>query len=266
MKKLFILPIFALFAFNSYAAEQIPPLPVAQCAAQVPYGMPSVPSDTTTICRKAYLLNHDGNAKIAVWTAHTLTAKNAIGCLPREDAFAADQSLPKGKRAELADYLRSGYDQGHMVSNADLSWDRQAANESFYLSNMSPQLPGLNRGIWKLLETAARTHAYTNNTSVTIYAGNMWYPTSKTIGPTKVVVPDYLFKIVIDNNAKKSYAFIFPNKEGLGNDLIKFQVSVSDIENASGLSFAVPDAKNVKNTLPTFDYKKITDDKKVVCK
>jgi endonuclease G len=266
MKKLFILPIFALFAYNANAAEQVPPLAVAQCAAQVPYGMPSAPSGTSTICRKAYLLNHDGNAKIAVWTAHTLTAKNAVGCLPREDAFAADQSLARGKRAELADYLRSGYDQGHMVSNADLSWDRQAANESFYLSNMSPQLPGLNRGIWKLLETGTRAYAHKNNTSVTVYAGNMWYPTSKTIGPNKVVVPDYLFKIIIDNNSKKTFAFIFPNKEGLGNELPKFQVSVADVEKATGLVFPVPDAKTLKNALPIFDYKKIADDKKSICK
>ena len=56
MKKLFLISTFALFAYNSYAAEQIPPLPVAQCAAQVPYGMPSVPSDTSTISELAHHL------------------------------------------------------------------------------------------------------------------------------------------------------------------------------------------------------------------
>ena len=94
----------------------------------------------------------------------------------------------------------------------------------------------------------------------------MWYPTSKTIGPNKVVVPDYLFKIVIDNNSKKTFAFIFPNKEALGNDLTKFQVSVADIEKATGLTFPVPDAKMLKNAIPVFDYKKIADDKKTICK
>jgi endonuclease G len=268
MKRI-ILAAFATLTFTAslYAADvQQPPRPFTDCLTQVPYGSPNVRPNTTTICRMAYLVNHDPVAKIPAWTAHTLTANHAIGCLDREDAFAADQSLPKGQRAEVDDYVKTGYDKGHLVSNADLSWDRQAANESFYMSNMSPQLPSLNRGPWKQLETMVRAWSNEYKHSYTVYAGNIWYNTSKTIGPNKVVVPEKLFKIVIDNNTKQSIAFIMPNLAGISADVPPFQVTVSDVEKITGLTFPVPDNKQVKNAIPAANFKKVTDDKKLVCK
>jgi endonuclease G len=267
MNKLLLTTAIIISAtFSAFAAEQAPPKPLASCQAQLPYGLPTAGKGSTQICRTAYLVDHDPVAKIPVWTAHTLTKEHVMGCLPREDAFAADQSIPKGQRAELADYVKSGYDQGHLVSNADLSWDRQVANESFYLSNMSPQLPALNRGVWKLLETTVRAYTYNTGHNTTVYAGNIWYPTSKTIGPDKVVVPDFLFKIFIDNTTKQSYAFIFPNKEGVSSNLPQFQVTVADVEKTTGLTFPVPDNKAGKNPFPSVDLNKIATDKKTVCK
>jgi endonuclease G len=261
-----IAPLLLIFSFSTALAQQAPPYPFTHCLNQVPYGSPNVRPNTTTICRKAYLLNHDPVAKIASWTSHTLTPQRAMGCLARDDAFAADQSIKKGDRAEPIDYRGSGYDQGHMVSNADLSWDRQAANESFYLSNMSPQTPSLNRGPWKQLETAVRAWSHEYKHSYTIYAGNVWYPTSKTIGPNKVVVPERLFKIIINNTSKQNLAFLMPNVAGVSSDIKPFQVSVADIETITGLTFPVPDSKIMKNYIPPINFKKLTEDKKIVCK
>lgn len=266
MKKLLAVAAFAVLFNFAAVAQQAPPLPFTSCLEQVPYGSPNVRQNTTTICRKAYLMNHDPVAKIPSWTAHTITPEKAMGCLPRNDAFAADQSIPKGQRAELVDYAKSGYDQGHMVSNADLSWDRQAANESFYLSNMSPQTPSLNRGPWKQLETVVRAWSHEYRHSHTIYAGNIWSANSKTIGPNKVIVPDYLFKIIINNTTKQSYAFMFPNVASLSSDIPPFQTTVFEVERVTGLTFPVPDNKMAKNMMPSANFKKLTDDKKTICK
>ena len=58
--------------------------------------------------------------------------------------------------AELKDYKGSGYDRGHLCPAGDMSFDSIAMRESFLMSNMSPQLPGFNRGIWNSLEQKIR--------------------------------------------------------------------------------------------------------------
>jgi endonuclease G len=258
--------LFVALSSTLALAQQAPPRPIVECAKEVPFGAPVSRPGTATICRSGYITNVDLVAKIPYWTAHTLVPSDATSCLPRDDAFAADQSLPKGQRAEPSDYAKSGYDQGHMVSNADLSFSAESQKESFLMTNMSPQLPGLNRGAWKLLETSTRAWAWGNNTTVTVYAGNIWSANSKTIGANKVVVPDYLFKIVIFHNTRQSIAFIFPNKEGLGTNIGAFQTTVAELERITGNTFQTPDNKGMKNLIPVADFKKVTDDKRALCK
>jgi endonuclease G len=259
--------LVGLLAFKANAAEQVAPLPPASCMAFLPYGAPTAKQNTTTICRSAYMVNHDPVAKIPVWVAYTIQPATAISCLPRDDAFAPDMSLPKGQRAELVDYQKSGYDQGHLAPNADMSVSAQAAKESFLLSNMSPQLPGVNRGVWKQLESSVRAWTYTTKHPLTVYAGDIWPPANaRAIGPNKVVVPDVLWKVVVDNTTKQSLAFMFPNREGLATDIKPFQVSVADIEKATGLVIPVPDNKMIKNPVPIADLNAVTTAKKTACK
>jgi endonuclease G len=245
------------------ASDQTPPKPVETCAIQVPYGQPTHKPTNTLICRSAYLLEHNPTTKTPDWVAWTLTPDHAIGCVPRVNAFATDQSI-NGPKAKPEDYAGTGYDQGHLANNADMSWDAAIAKESFLMSNMSPQLPSVNRGTWKNLESAERAWVYSSKHAFTIYAGDIGG--TKTIGASKVVVPDFLFKILIDNTTKKSYAFLFAHKDGLSPDYSPYQVTVADIEKASGYNFPIPDAKNVKNPLMAADLKTIAADKKKICK
>ena len=253
------------------AWEQKPNKPISECVEQLPYGVPASNRPNTMLrCNKAYALLHDNSAKIAIWVAYTLTPSHAIGCFPRTNAFVADNAIPKGQRAELTDYPKSGYDQGHLAPDGDMSWDQQVEYESFLLSNMSPQLPNLNRGIWKYLETSVRSWAYGNNRSYTIYAGNIYTPgRSKTIGANAVVVPDYIYKIVIDNSTRQVLAFMFPQVERQEINLQARLVSISAIENAIGVAFPVPAGTNKEAVGPVVwpaDFKKTADAKKAICK
>ena len=247
------------------AADQDAPNPVETCKAQIPYGMPSTNQTSTVICRKAYLVGHNNVGKIPDWVAWNLTVDHVIGCVPRVNAFAADLSLPVTSRSTPADYAGSGYDQGHLANNADMSWSETVAKESFLMSNMSPQLPSVNRGVWKNLESAERAWVLERQHSFTIYAGDIWGPRAKVIGKDSVVVPEYLFKILVDDVLKQSYAFIIQNKDGQDKDFTKYQVTVADVEKASGLTFPVPDKKDVKNPITEPDLKKFSSQKKAEC-
>lgn len=266
MTRLKVFLFSLLIAASAFAADQQPPKPIDTCKVQVPYGQPSTVAGHPVICRNAYILESDPVAKIPNWVAWTLTPEHAIGCVPRTNAFATDQSLLTVGHATPADYAGSGYDQGHLANDADMSWNDQVEHESFYMSNMSPQLPSVNRGTWKNLESAERAWVYKLKHPFTIIAGNIYSTNSKTIGLNKVVVPDYLFKIVTDDTTKQSYAFLFPHKDGLDSNYTKYQVTIADVEKASGITFSIPDAKTVKNEVPDTDLKTLADDKKKQCK
>ena len=153
--------IIALLAFVipslSFAWEQQAPLPPNSCIKHAPYGIPVVNKpDATLICRNGYILLHDNQAKIPVWASYAINAESALGCVARTNAFVADNSLPPGKKASPTDYAGTGYDQGHIVPDGDQSYNQQVEWESFLMSNMSPQLPNLNRGVWKQLESNVR--------------------------------------------------------------------------------------------------------------
>lgn len=231
-------------------AQQIPPRPLTACANQVPYGFPTITGrDITNICRTAYALSHDNSARIARWVAYTLTAENSIGCEPRINAFMSDRSIPRGQRAELGDYSNSGYDMGHIANNADMSWNRTVARESFILSNVAPQLPNLNRGLWRQLETNVRSWAFNSGSSITIYSGSIYdNDSSHRIGVNQVIVPDAFYKILINNSTRESIAFIFPHQDRL-RSLRAMQTTVADVEQATGMTFPVPDNKNRLNRL-----------------
>jgi endonuclease G len=270
MKKLLLsLGLFLSFVGMSFAWDQKPNKPIAECAAQLPFGVPSTNKPgTTVLCHTAYAVLHDDTAKIPVWVAYTLTPKNAIGCVERTNAFVANNILG-AKSAKPSDYAGTGYDQGHLAPDGDMSWDQQVEYESFLMSNMSPQLPNLNRGIWKSLESNVRAWAYGNNTSYTVYAGNIYtVGKSKTIG-TGVVVPDFLYKIVINNSTKEVLAFTFAQLDKQEIDLPKNLVSVAKIEQLTGITFAVPpghDKTKAATAVWPVDLKKTADAKKAQCK
>jgi endonuclease G len=243
----------ALYAASA-ATTQPAPLPEASCSVQVPYGAPHPTStvapevaktSSTLICRDAYEVLSDTVAKIPVWVAYTLAPEHAVGCIARSNAFATDQSLPEGGRAMPGDYVKSGYDIGHIAPDGDMSWNEEVEHESFILSNMTPQLPNLNRGIWKELESDVRAWAYERSHTILVYAGPVYAITKdKTIGKDNVVVPDAFYKIVVDTVTGEYTAFLFPQQNGLGTDLEKVRSTVAEVSAETGITFPLPpDAK-----------------------
>lgn len=223
------------------AAPQTPAQPIAACQSQAPYGFPQSSRPGVPLCHHAYATFVDLTAKIPEWVVYTLTPDHALGCLPRTNAFAADQSLPQGSSTPQ-DYAGTGYDKGHLMPDGDASFDNQAENESFFMTNMSPQAPAFNRGIWKLLETSVRGWSAQSGHTFTVYVGDIYGPGDKTIGKG-VVVPHAMFKIVIDDNTKQVAGWIFPHVSpypNLGNDLTKFRATVANIQQAAGITFGFP--------------------------
>ena len=212
--------------------------PLDNCQEYTKMGVPS--EQGTLLCRKGYALAHNPEHKTPDWVAEHLTREKALASMPRQNFFMPDPDLKPGERAELADYKSSGFDRGHMAPAGDMRWDMEAYAESFYLSNMVPQVgPRMNRGIWKALEARVRKWVLTRG-ELYIYTGPIYDSTVgalMTIGLNQVAVPTHLYKIAYDPEQKEAIAFIMPNEE-LQTELMPiYIVSVDAVEEKTGLDF-----------------------------
>ena len=265
MNKWFSILLLAV-STSSFAWDQTPPLPVEKCQVHNPYGWAQTTKQVTPICRRAYFVAYDAAAKIPNYVTYTLTPQNALGCVARTNAFVADQSVQGG--ATPNDYAGTGYDKGHAVPDGDLSWDQQVEYESFLMTNMYPQLGGLNRGIWKLLETSVRGWAVQTNQMYTIYVGAVYNTaTDKKIG-NGVVVPTGFYKIVINRSTGAMAGWYFKHEGGQGNDLTKVRASIAAIQQKAGVTFAFPQGAvelPVGQEWPV-DFGALTNAKRAKCK
>ena len=265
MKKLLALTLLAV-SFTASAWIQRAPNPITLCKVHAPYGFPQT-QNVQPICRQAYLVGYDASAKLPKFVTYELMPANALGCVARTNAFAADQSVANGARPD--DYAGTGFDKGHMSPDGDLSWDVQVEFESFLMTNMSPQAGSLNRGIWKLLETSVRGWVVQRNQSYTIYVGGIYGPGDKTIGQG-VVVPHAFYKIVINNQTNEIAGWGFPHVApypNLGNDLTKYRVPVATLMQQAGVQYAFP--ANAKELAPgaewAVDFGALTKAKRAKC-
>lgn len=270
MKRLFSALLVAVLGITSLSAlawTQRDPQPLETCKVHAQYGFPHTTNGVHPICRQAYLVGYDAQAKLPKFVTYELQPQNALGCVARTNAFVADQSITNGPTP--TDYAGTGYDKGHMAPDGDLSWDQQVEYESFLMTNMAPQAGSLNRGIWKLLETNVRGWVVQRNQSYTIYVGSLYDATNKTIGKG-VVVPHGFYKIVINNQTQEVAGWGFPHNApypNLGNDLTKYRVPVAQIQQLAGVTYSFPaGAKEIPvgQEWPV-DYGALTNAKRAKC-
>ncbi|CAA6820528.1 MAG: DNA/RNA endonuclease [uncultured Aureispira sp.] len=193
--------------------------------------------DQMVVTHKSYVLRYNEVHEQAEWVAHTLLARHLKGDNPRRDNFKTDPDVAT-KTAKPTDYARSGYDRGHLAPAADFKYSAEAISESFYMSNMSPQLPAFNRGMWKGLENKVREWA-TAKKQLYIVSGPVLKKYLRKIGTeNKISVPKQFYKIVVhlDPNHPHAIAFLMPNKlcEGFYDD---YRVSIDEIEALTQIDF-----------------------------
>ena len=183
-----------------------------------------------------YSLLYSEKHESAVWVAYELTASETLRAYERTNKFLEDPFVSTGT-ADDFDYKGSGYDRGHLAPAADMGWSDIAMKESFYYSNMSPQLPGFNRGIWKKLEEQVRGWAQ-DYESIYVVTGPVLKNGLPVIGHNEVSVPEYYYKVILDYTLPdtKAIGFILPN-ESSNEPLNQFAVSIDSVEKFTGINF-----------------------------
>jgi endonuclease G len=229
--------------------------PIVDPAGLFQYGFPGPINDLAT--RHSLVSSHDRRLKIPTWVAEHITLESILQNKGdrRHSYFAEDPAVPEKYRAKLKDYQRSGYDRGHQVPAADAKWSQEAMNDTFYLTNMAPQVgEGFNRDYWAHFEDFCRrlTMRYP---SVRIVTGPLFLPrrhedgkyrvTYEMIGsPPNVAVPTHFYKVIFAEDGTTTGkvalgAFVLPNLP-IPNEkpITDFEVPIEAIERSTGLEFA----------------------------
>jgi endonuclease G, mitochondrial len=260
---------------------EVPP----HCQHIVRYGLPSTEH---VKFHQGYVSAYDRRNRTALWSCEHLTPQSTGAEVDRQHSnFQEDRTVPERFRARLEDYSRSGFDRGHLVPAGNVKFSQEAMNETFLLSNISPQVGnGFNRHYWARLEAFCRSllEHYEN---VYICTGPLYLPEKneeegkyftryQVIGsPPNVSVPTHFYKTILVTQPKaegemavlRSASFILPNRPiKASQPLSDFLVSQETLEHASGLEFwkdageTAPLCVTGQCTLPSPDWWKKSED------
>lgn len=197
------------------------------------------------IRHEGYTVSYNSDYRVANWVAYELTRQEAKSKKnERSNKFVPDPAV-KGASATNEDYTRTGYDRGHLAPAGDMKWSAKAMRESFYLSNISPQKPGLNRGIWKELEEQARLWAKESG-AVYIVTGPVLTPQLKRMGKNRVGVPRLFYKVIATwaGGRLEAIGFLFENRDYGKTPLQSLAISVDSVEKVTAIDFfpSLPDS------------------------
>jgi endonuclease G len=169
-----------------------------------------------------------------------------LGTTPRQDDFRADTTLPAGwYQVQATDFSGSGFDRGHMCPSADRTITVAANSATFLMTNMIPQLPANNQGVWANLESYSRSLVSQGNELYIISGGQ---GLQFFIANGHVAVPAQTWKVIIVlpvgtndvsrvTTATRTIAVVMPNSGSIGTDWRAYRVSVDQVEALTGFDF-----------------------------
>lgn len=199
-----------------------------------------------------YTVDWHADKKHSRWVAYTFTSENSKQNWNRNnwqqtewkgDPFQPDPSLSVGERTELSDFKGSGYDRGHLCASADRLNSKDCNEQTFYLSNMSPQIGRFNQQDWVDLEGLVQNWGRSSTFRDTLYVvkgGTIRDDQIMTYTKSGIPVPKYYFMALMckKSGTYKAIGFWVEHKSYGGNpDVSSWAVSIDDLEQKTGIDF-----------------------------
>lgn len=198
----------------------------------------------------AMILSYAEAHEQASWVAHIIRPEVTDGRGVRTNDFREDPLVATGSAIEEDYFLKFlqadssytydgfGYDRGHLAPSADFRWSEKALSESYFYSNMSPQLDLFNREGWADLEGLLRGYVARTGHQLVVVTGGVLKEGLPVIerGVNKVSIPEYFYKAVLDLKSSKAIGFLMPNSK-LRYPIEHYATKVDVIEEQTGLDF-----------------------------
>ena len=260
--------------------------------AQTRYEFPNVKGGTSDIIVHSttnygvnFSLEWDHQKKATRWVCWEVNSENRVEkysrsqLWPNGDPWAYDPLVPQAEQqatySELSksyypgyipgvhkesDYL---YQKGHICASQDRIYDKEANQQTFYMTNIYPQVGNFNGKLWAKLEGQVRTWGKNSNVMYVCKGGTIDKEKdilAYTIG--NHIVPKYFFMAMVSQTTKglRGIAFWMEhlNEDRSGDQLSKYAITIDDLESKTGIDFFcnLPDdtENKVEGTLTLGDW------------
>jgi endonuclease G len=207
--------------------------------------------------KSQYAMSYNRDNGEANWVSWHLD-NSWLGSAARQDDFRNDTTLPAGwYQVQATDYSGSGFDRGHMCPSADRTITVAANSATFLMTNMIPQLPANNQGVWANLESYCRTLVSQGNELYIVSGGQgLQY----FIANGHVAVPAQTWKVIIViangtndvarvTTTTRTIAVVMPNSGSIGTDWRAYRVSVNQVEAITGFDFFSNVPPSIQNVI-----------------
>lgn len=218
----------------------IVPAPAPATKATAPFGEPVDQRGLRQLHNQGYSVGYDDKLPAPRWASYRVFPYQDVR-LERPSTFKMDNRTEA--RVVTSEYVRSGYDRGHLAPNYAISvcYGEEAQRETFLLSNIVPQLHGLNAGLWKDMEQRVVRRYVERYGTVWVQVGPVFAtPPAKTVG--RVPVPSAFWMVISEYEQEKqglrAIAYLVPHEEKWRDtELTRYVVSIRKIEQLTGLDF-----------------------------
>lgn len=193
--------------------------------------------------RVNYSLEYDVTRLHSRWVAFSFDAESAQDRVSRTNAWSWDPKLPA--TYDTSNYFRgSGYSRGHLVASEDRTFTQEANEQTFYYSNMSPQLQSHNAGIWHRLEHRVQSWGRDRGFCDVLYVAKGGTINDGQIQEErlrgKMVIPKYYWMALLMKKGQEYHAIAFLTEHKAypkGSKIDELTLSVRELEKFTGLDF-----------------------------
>lgn len=213
----------------------------------VAIGLPNNGQSETIISHYAYKLSYNETHEQANWVMHMILPDIERGNHSRSNDFREDPLIETGSTQEKDYFLKElkadstykydgfGYDRGHLAPSADFRWSKKALSESYFYSNMSPQLGDFNREKWAELENWLREYVLQNKVPIYVVTAPVLTDDLKKVerSVNGLSIPEYFVKVAFDRENNRGIGFVLPH-EKIELPLESYAVSIDSVERLLG--------------------------------
>lgn len=203
-----------------------------------------------------YCYEYDASVYHTRWVAFSFDNVTKVSAVSRTNAWGEDLNLPSDVRLSTDAYYGSGYNRGHLCASQDRVYSRDANIQTFYMSNMSPQMNDFNSYYWAELENLIRNWTKSAKFS-TLYVckggtirddqliGTINTKNSRGVS-AKVAIPRYYFMAILAETPSKTYqsiGFLLEHKDygyksyPSASVMKKHAISIDELEDFTGIDF-----------------------------
>jgi DNA/RNA endonuclease G (NUC1) len=203
----------------------------ASITRNLPWGAPAPTGSVSRereLVQQDYVIGYDADLRVPLWTAERVIGSK-LGKVGRSNCFRKDVRLKSADASTPSDYSEPVFDQGHVTPSADMTMSDIAVNNSFIMSNMTPQFCQFNRGVWQILEEIVRRWAVQYGT-IYVTSGSIFdrdangvrdpdevaFRMTSNNGKKRVAIPSAFYKIVAvqaSDGTVETLSILLPNAQ-----------------------------------------------------